>query len=188
MMRDVELETERLLLRNWTRSDEDRAFLHFIQSNEEGRRFYPKRLTRAESDASLERILDPSRALVWGVAILKGKNQPIGFTGLSQVPDDLPFAPAVEIGWQYAPEAWGQGYATEAAWELLRHGFDDVELPEILAFAVKDNTSSFAVMRRIGMNRVWGGDFDHPAVPQTHSHLKRHHLYRITADAWRTGR
>jgi RimJ/RimL family protein N-acetyltransferase len=43
-------------------------------------------------------------------------------------------------------------------------------------------------MERIGMHRVAGGDFDHPNVPDTYPHLKRHVLYRLTADEWRVGR
>lgn len=184
MMRGVILETERLIIRNWTRSEEDRAFLHFIQSNEMGRRFYPMRLTRAQSDASMERILDPTRKLVWGAAVLKETNRLLGFTGLSQVPEALPFAPSVEIGWQYDPSVWGEGYASEAARELLRHGFEDVGLSEIVAFAVKDNAASLGVMRRIAMKRVECGDFDHPGVPHSHPHLMKHCLYRIARHDW----
>jgi len=46
------------------------------------------------------------------------------------VPSFLPeILPAVEIGWRLRREHWGQGYATEAAAELLRFGLVGAGLP-----------------------------------------------------------
>jgi len=38
-------------------------------------------------------------------------------------------------------------------------------------------------MRRLGMRHDPADDFDHPLVEQPH--LRRHVLYRLTADGWR---
>jgi len=51
-------------------------------------------------------------------------------------------------------EAWGQGYATEAAQVLLSYGFDTLHLPEIYAVANPKNERSLQVMRRLGMTRL----------------------------------
>jgi RimJ/RimL family protein N-acetyltransferase len=56
----------------------------------------------------------------------------------------------VEIGWHLHPDAWGQGYASEAARAVLAHGFA-AGLPEIIAVSHTDNHASQAVMRRNGM-------------------------------------
>jgi RimJ/RimL family protein N-acetyltransferase len=56
----------------------------------------------------------------------------------------------VEIGWHLHPDAWGRGYATEAALAVLRHGFE-AGLEEIHAVTHVDNWPSQAVCRRIGM-------------------------------------
>ena len=40
------------------------------------------------------------------------------------------------------------------------------------------------VMERIGMQRVADGDFDHPQIADTHLHLRRFVLYRMTRDGW----
>ncbi|MEM8750479.1 MAG: GNAT family N-acetyltransferase [Pseudomonadota bacterium] len=182
------LQTDRLIIRHWTRSEADADFLHHIMSNEIGRRFYPQRMTRQESDLVLQRLAAGAEngALTWGVACLKEDDTPLGFTGLYPVGDDLSFGPTVEIGWQYSPDHWGKGYASEAGTELLHHAFEDLDLPEVVAFAVRDNTASIRVMDRIGMHRVTDGDFDHPKVPDTHPHLKRHVLYRLTQTEWRS--
>ncbi|RWF85074.1 MAG: N-acetyltransferase, partial [Mesorhizobium sp.] len=36
----------------------------------------------------------------------------------------------------------------------------------------------------LGMRADPGADFDHPAVPDSHPHLKRHALYRLSRDDW----
>lgn len=182
----AELETERLIIRHWTLSDEDRAFFHFINSDPTVRRFYVTRMARELADERLEEIVaktDPD-SIKWAVACRKSDGRPIGFTGLDTVTYDTPFTPCVEIGWLYHPDCWGQGYASEAGSELLRHGFQDIGLHKIVAFAVHNNLPSIAVMERIGLNRVMGGDFTHPKVPQSHAHLQHHVLYELTSEQW----
>ncbi len=101
----------------------------------------------------------------WAVEVAGGAPF-IGMVGLHRVRTDLPFAPAVEIGWRLHPDHWGHGYATEAAAASLAFGFDEGGLREIVAFTTTVNTRSQAVMERIGMTRDRGGDFDHPACPR----------------------
>jgi RimJ/RimL family protein N-acetyltransferase len=71
---------------------------------------------------------------------------------------------------------------------MLAYGFGTLGLNQIVSFAAHNNVRSTTVMERIGMHRVGDGDFDHPNVPDTHPHLKRHVLYRLTAAEWRSGR
>ncbi len=91
---------------------------------------------------------------------------------------DLPFMPRVEVGWRLARSAWRHGFATEAAREALRVGFDEVGLAEVVSLTSVRNAPSRAVMERIGMTRDRAGDFEHPAVPVGHP-LRPHVLYRI---------
>ncbi len=58
-----------------------------------------------------------------------------------------------EIGWAFAPEHQGHGYATEGARELLRLCFDDLGLRRVEALCFADNTPSWRLMERIGMRR-----------------------------------
>ncbi|MFC0191133.1 GNAT family N-acetyltransferase [Aureimonas pseudogalii] len=89
----------------------------------------------------------------------------------------------MQIGWRLLPEAHGVGLATEGARACLRHAFERLDLPELVSYCVVENRASEAVMRRIGMRLA--GRFDHPSVdPQTHPHLVRHTLTRITAEEW----
>lgn len=177
-MPDQFLRTDRLLLRPWRESDlEPFAALNADPAVME---YLPKLLDREESDllaARFRALFDELGYGRWAVEV-PGVAPFIGFVGLSYVTFAAPFAPCVEIGWRLGREHWGKGYATEAARASLRHGFDALELDEIVSFTVPDNTRSQAVMGRIGMTRSADEDFDHPALPTGHR-LRRHVLYRI---------
>jgi RimJ/RimL family protein N-acetyltransferase len=58
-----------------------------------------------------------------------------------------------EIGWSLHPDAQGKGYATEAARELLRLGFEELGLHRIIAECDPRNEASIRVMERLGMRR-----------------------------------
>jgi RimJ/RimL family protein N-acetyltransferase len=81
-------------------------------------------------------------------------------------------------GPRLAREAWGFGYATEAASAVVRDGFDRVGLAEILASTVPPNVRSRRVMEKLGMRHHPAEDFDHPRLPEGHA-LRRHVLYRL---------
>lgn len=56
-----------------------------------------------------------------------------------------------ELGWHLAKPFWGQGYAFESGVGLLRYGFEQLELDEILALAHPDNERSLRACRRLGL-------------------------------------
>lgn len=138
-------------------------------------------LTRAESDALVERYAAEMEREGWGLWAVEVVGGPpfVGMVGLHRVNPALPCAPAVEVGWRLSPAQWGHGYATEAAAAALRHGFAEGDLPEIVAFTTTLNLRSQTVMERIGMVRDGGADFDHPSLPEG-SPLRRHVLYRAS--------
>ncbi len=58
-----------------------------------------------------------------------------------------------ELGWCLAPVAWGQGYATEVAAELLAIAFDGLGVRRIHADCFADNVGSRRVMEKLGLRR-----------------------------------
>ena len=170
------LETARLRLRQWR--DEDREPFFRLTSDPEVMRHFPSVLTRPESDAMVRRLEDLIAQRGWGFWALETKADGacIGFTGLHIPVPDLPFGPCVEIGWRLAREAWGRGYATEAAREALRFGFEELGCREIVAFTAVGNLRSRKVMERLGT--IHQGGFDHPKIPAG-SPLRRHVLSRL---------
>ena len=56
-----------------------------------------------------------------------------------------------EIGYWVGVRYWGQGYATEAAREMLRYGFEDLRLHRIFAYHFKHNPASGRILQKLGM-------------------------------------
>lgn len=175
-----QLRTARLLLRRWR--DEDRAPYAALNADPEVTATLAGPLTRAESDAMVDRIEAGFAEQGFGLWALERLDTGdfVGFTGLSVPGFEAPFLPAVEVGWRLARAAWGHGFATEAARAAVDDGFTRVGLPEVVSFTAESNHRSRAVMERIGMTHDAGEDFDHPRLPAGHP-LRRHVLYRLAA-------
>jgi ribosomal-protein-alanine N-acetyltransferase len=173
-----ELRTERLLLRRWRA--EDRAPFADLNADPRVMEFFPKALSRAESDAMVERIearFDELGYGLWAVEV-PGVAPFVGFVGLALQGPEYPFGPAVEVGWRLAHASWGLGYATEGAHAVLRCGTDTFGITEFVSMTAKLNLRSQRVMRRLGMTHHARDDFEHPNLPIGHA-LRPHVLFRI---------
>ena len=189
------LTTPRLLLGTW--SDEDSEALLALSRDPEVMRWFPALATRDQVEALVARHREalaggqPGLYAVRTRASEPGGSRPLGFVGLAVVRFPAPFAAPdsrpVEVGWRLRRDAWGHGYATEAAREALRHGFETLGLAGVVSFTAVANEPSRAVMRRLGMRHDPAGDFDHPALRPGHP-LRRHVLYRLSAEEWRSSR
>jgi RimJ/RimL family protein N-acetyltransferase len=174
----AELRTARLVLRRWRA--EDRGPFAALNADPAVMEYFPARLSRAESDAGVDRIeahFAKHGFGLWAVGI-PGATPFAGFIGLSIPSFQTHFTPCVEIGWRLARDQWGKGYATEGARAVLAFGFEELKLEEIVSFTTADNLRSRRVMERIGMSHSPADDFDHPGLPEGHP-LRRHVLYRI---------
>ena len=173
-----DLQTERLRLREW--HDADREPFAAINADPEVARYLGGVRTRAESDALVDRFLEHWQANGFGLWAIERAEDGLflGFTGLSRPTFEAHFTPAVEVGWRFARDAWGHGYATEAARAALAFGFEVIRLDEIVSFTVPANERSRRVMERLGMHRDPADDFDHPRLTPGDP-LRRHVLYRL---------
>jgi RimJ/RimL family protein N-acetyltransferase len=59
-----------------------------------------------------------------------------------------------DLGYRLLRRHWREGLASEGARELVRYAFDDIGLDRIIAQTLTANTSSRAVLERIGLNYV----------------------------------
>ncbi|HEV3048635.1 MAG TPA: GNAT family N-acetyltransferase [Solirubrobacteraceae bacterium] len=180
MSDEPRLRTERLLLRRWQPSDSEPFAA--INADPAVMEFYPAALARADSDALIERIEDCFREHgygLWAVEVA-GERPLAGYAGLWPVEPELPFAPAVELGWRLARGRWGRGIATEAARACCELAFAQLGLEGLVAYTAAINARSRRVMERLGMTREPAEDFLHPGLPRGHR-LGPHVLYRLEA-------
>jgi [ribosomal protein S5]-alanine N-acetyltransferase len=143
---DVALETARLTLRPYTESDIP-ELVPLIGAREvaatTGR--IPHPYTAEDARQFLARI-EIDREVRLAVT-LRDNHRLIGGIGLRL---DEPHSNA-ELGYWLGLPYWGQGYATEAAREMLRYGFQQLKLHRIFASHFEGNTASGRILQKLGM-------------------------------------
>lgn len=147
------IETPRLILRGWRNSDfqpyarllSDPDTARFITRR--GRPYGP-----AEAWAEMAFIVGHWQMLGFGMFVIeaRGSGEFLGRAGPLR-PEGWP---AHEIAWALAPEARGQGYATEAAAAAIGWTFDAFGVDRIVSVIHPDNSASQAVARRLGERRT----------------------------------
>ncbi len=77
----------------------------------------------------------------------------VGWFSLKYIPRTV----EVEVGYRLSHDAWGQGFATEGATELVRYGFDELGLHRIIGLTHRDNVASQRVLQKAGLRPTgWG--------------------------------
>ena len=173
-----ELTTERLVLRRWRETDVD--VMAAINADADVMQHFVAPLTReqtARSIAGYETSFTQRGFGPWAVEIA-ASGELIGFIGLLPVRLKAHFTPAVHLTTKFAPHTWRQHYASEAAYEVFRDGFERVGLVEIVAYTSRQNEPSWRGMARIGMTHDPADDFNHPDLADDHP-LRDQVLYRI---------
>ena len=177
----MRLETERLAMREFVWDDwgailayqRDARYLRYYEWTERT----PEQV-QGFVQMFLEQQQEQPRRKFQLAVTLKSSGQLIGTCGVR-----LANAGAHEgdIGYELSPEHWGQGYATEAACEMVRFGFVELGLHRIWSWCVADNVGSAHVLEKVGM-RLEGRQRD-----------KEHYkgrwwdrlLYAVLEDEWR---
>ena len=170
------IETERLILRRW--EDRDRAPFHGLCSDPVVMENLGPLLTRAESDAVVDRLdgyVDSHGYSFWAIE-RRVDGVFLGFCGLKPGAEDTPIAGLVEIGWRLGGGFWGQGYAREAAQASLDWAWAK-GIDSVVAITTPGNRRSWGLMERLGMARLADGDFDHAKAIER---LRAHITYRIS--------
>ena len=144
------LETERLILRQFTKSDF--AAVHSYAGCAENIIYMPwgpnsEGQTQAFINMAIAKANETPCANYQYAAVLKSTNKLIGASNLA-LSDD-----SGEIGWILHRDFWKQGFGTEMGNEMLRLGFEELGLHRIFALCDAENYGSFRVMEKIGMRR-----------------------------------
>lgn len=147
------LETERLVLRQFTAADAD--LLVELDSDPEVMRYLtggkPTPRERVETSILPTVVENYARYPGFGVfaAFTKATGEFIGWFELVREKSTPPGE--AELGYRLRKAAWGHGYATEGGRELLRHGFEVQGLERVVAETMAVNTGSRRVMEKLGL-------------------------------------
>lgn len=163
------IETERLLLRRVTVEDIDE-------------------LVRIHADPDITRFMDVfehDEAIRWlhrvdqnwaehgygRMAVTdRATGRLLGRTGLGYLPQ---FA-ETELGWTLRRDAWGRGYATEAARACMDWAFREFDIPYLTSLIESDNDRSIRLAKRLGMTCLRNDVFlDRPMI-----------VHCVTRDSW----
>jgi RimJ/RimL family protein N-acetyltransferase len=145
------LTTERLTLRCFHLQDVDAIYRVF--GNPDVMRFSDGAKTREAVQIWLQTSIDHYET--WGFgpyAVAQICHEiVIGYCGLFFVPD-LGGQPEIEIGYRFISQAWGHGYATEAATAVRDYAFDTWRIKRLIALIDPSNRASIRVAEKIGMH------------------------------------
>ena len=179
-------ETERLLLRNWGAKDLD----EFVRrtNTEAVMRWLGGVWSREKHEAAFSRIkaYEREHGHTFWLVERKSDGALLGFCGLKRVNSEgAPNPGDFEVGWRLREDAWGQGYAKEAAIASLDLAFLRFGAPHVVALTIPANEPSQGLMKRLGMTRREDMDFESADVPDGMGPVV---VYRIDAAEWPAAR
>lgn len=162
-MAEVRIETERLVLRDWREGDLPR-FL--AGTNTPNVMRWLGGVMDEEKQAMLVDRVTGCRArngFCFWIVERRADGEVLGFCGLKRA--DAPGSSVTgefEVGWRLREDAWGQGYAKEAATAALDAAFSRFGAEEVVALTVEGNAPSWGLMKRLGMRRREDLDYEDP--------------------------
>ncbi|HEX9159992.1 MAG TPA: GNAT family N-acetyltransferase [Rhizomicrobium sp.] len=171
------IQTERLILRPWREDDVAEfarvtntpavmEFLGGVRDPEEFRGSYARVTASQEKDGFSFWIVER-----------RSDGALLGFCGL-KIGNTPRIEGEIEIGWRLREDAWGQGYAREAATATLEWAWQNLSCARVVAITAVGNGRSWGLMERLGMRRLHALDFEHPDLP-TGDKAKPHITYAI---------
>lgn len=122
-----------------------KIFLEQLNDWERQKPFYEKKIKDIEDEEN-------SQKFTWSIFLKTGI--PIGQITV-QPKEEYPDNPEIrDVGWFIDPKYQGHGYGTEAATEVLRFMFEEVEIEKIITSAAIINRGSWRIMEKLGFERV----------------------------------
>lgn len=156
-MKRFELETERLLLREFRKEDAHALFK--LDSNPMVHRYLGN--NPVQDIQIIYHVID---AVQWQyknnhigrwIAIEKLSGDIIGWTGLKFCTDEENgHIVYYDVGYRFMPEYWGKGYATESATFAIQYGFNTLNSPYIIGACHHQNLASRKALEKCGLEYV----------------------------------
>ena len=147
-----ELSTPRVDLRQVGSEDLDLVFA--FNADSQALRHVVRDLytTRAQAEEKVESFREGYRRRegLWWTFIRRATGRAMGYGGLFELDHA---AGTAEIGYGLLPEFWGRGFMTEIGAELMRFGWEELQLTGMRAQIVPGNTASEKLLLRHGFER-----------------------------------
>ena len=146
------LETERLLLREFVIGDAEELFK--IRSDERVMKYFDRdpHKSVAESELMIEKMIETynNKAGINWIIINKDSLSVIGYIGYWRlIRENL----RAEVGYAMKPEYWGNGYMQEALNKVIKFGFKEFCLHSIEGNVNPHNLNSIKLLEKFGFKR-----------------------------------
>ena len=151
------IETERLVLRAW-RKDDFRAYFELLQHPDVHRHFGPEPMGLEECWRRLSAAVGMWQLVGFGgwAVVRKSDDRLVGMTSLFNAWRSLEpeFGEEPEMGWIFAAETHGKGFASEACRAVLDWAESSLEPTPIWAIIAPANAPSLKLAEKLGFERL----------------------------------
>lgn len=155
-----QIRTQRLVVRDWT--DDDAPAALAVYGHPDVARWLVPEVGKVSDESDMRAALrdwaewtrTAQAGLGYWAVVHAGTGAVIGGVSAHLLPVD---EHDVELGWQFAPEHWGHGYAVEAGRAVVERAFAN-DVDEVFALVRPTNRRAAATARRLGM--TWVGETD----------------------------
>ena len=181
------LETERLILRDYTDSD----FEAYYQLKKDDRTMYYlqdiKLNSLADAVADFRDVLKdaagPDRKYYFLHMEIKDTHEQVGSIGYTVV-DNTPVGKLVHLGYFTYPKFWGSGYTSEALSKVLEYAFTQNNVYRVTTGCLAENIGSERVMQKNGMIK----EAEHIDYEWHDGKMKTRVEYRLLREEWENKR
>lgn len=184
MEKMIRLETERLILRDYTADDleqycrlkMDAKTMYYLQD------IQLHSFDEAERDfaAVLSDMTSANRRFYFLHMELKRNHEQVGGIGYT-VEADTPVGKLVHLGYFTYPAFWGRGYTTEALAAVLRYAFTQNGVYRVTTGCLAENRGSERVMQKNGLIK----EAEHVDYEWHDGKMKTRLEYRLLRREWR---
>jgi ribosomal-protein-alanine N-acetyltransferase len=152
-----QIETERLLLREFLESDLENLFE--MESNPNVHIFVGKKPLKQidEARAYIQIIQQQYKDFGTGrwAVVLKETGEFIGWSGIKFITKEINnHKDFYEIGYRFNEKHWGKGYATESGKAFMDHAFNNMKVDAVYAYADEGNDNSRKILEKLGLHYV----------------------------------
>jgi ribosomal-protein-alanine N-acetyltransferase len=150
----IQIETERLILRELVPSDAEAMFL--LDSNQNVHQYLGNNPVKSIEECQNYIVNIRNQYVQNGIGRyaveLKETNEVIGWAGIKFITEpENNHVNFYEIGYRFQEAHWGKGYGYEAAKAWLDFGFNEMNIPKMYASVNKENVASKKILEKIGL-------------------------------------